>query len=273
MKILRNGVLLFVIIFSGCQITIQEEKSLIAIIGAFDEELEFLKEQMQQSEVIETNNMRVVKGILNGKNVVMALSGMGKVNAAMTTTYLIHQYNPEKIIFSGIAGGLNSEIEPGDIVIGEKTVQHDLVIWTNDSLSRFITYNPTNGEEVPLYHHADNEMLEVANKVSQKVELAMIKTTEGDREPKIIVGTIACGDAFIASSKKKEELINKFGADAVEMEGAAIAQVCRQFGIPVIVIRSISDSADEEAHTTIEGFYKTAAKNSATFVMEMLKEL
>lgn len=256
--------------YFGCKTDIQHRESLIAIIGAFDEELELLKDQMEKKEVIEADNMRVVKGTLEGKNVVLALSGMGKVNAAMTTTFIIQNYHPEKIIFSGIAGGLNQDLEPGDIVIGEKTVQHDLVIWTNDTLIPFETYNPTNGEAVPLFHDADSLLLSIANKATQEVNLNSIKTVTGERNPKIMQGTIACGDAFIASSGKGQELIDKFGADAVEMEGAAIAQVCSQFNVPVIIIRSISDSADEEAQTTLEGFYKTAAENSAKFVMEML---
>ena len=270
---MKIRILYFVIIVSfciSCQPGIQKEKSIIAIIGAFDEELELLKAQMLESEITETNNMRVVTGILNGKYVVLALSGMGKVNAAMTTTYIIQQYHPDKIIFSGIAGGLSPDVEPGDIVIGEKTVQHDLVTWTNDTLLPFETYNPTNGEAVPLFLKADDSLFSVAKNAIDRVELNVIKTSEGERSPKITSGIIACGDAFIASSAKKQELIARFGADAVEMEGAAIAQVCRQFDVPVIIIRSISDSADEEAQTTLEGFYKTAAGNSARFVMEML---
>lgn len=270
---MKTHILYFLIVVTfcfGCQNNVKEKESVIAIIGAFDAELELLKAQMQGSEEIEANNMRVVKGILNGKNVVLALSGMGKVNAAMTTTYIIQQYYPSKILFSGIAGGLNPNLEPGDIVIGEKTVQHDLVTWTNDTLLPFETYNPTNGEAVPLFFEADESLFKVAKKVIDKIELNKINTVDGERQPKITSGIIACGDAFIASSIKKEELINKFDADAVEMEGAAIAQVCRQFDVPVIIIRSISDSADEQAQTTLEGFYKTAAENSARFVMEML---
>ncbi len=268
-------IVLIIPFFTGCNLTETNNKneSLIAIIGAFDEELELLKAEMQESEIIEANNMRVVKGILNGKNVVLALSGMGKVNASMTTTYVIQQYHPQKIIFSGIAGGLSLNLEPGDIVIGEKTVQHDLVTWTNDTLIPFEIYNPTNGEAVPLFHEADSLLLSVANNAIHKVNLNTIKTIHGDRNPKILIGTIACGDAFIASSIKGKELIDKFGADAAEMEGAAIAQVCKQFEVPVIIIRSISDKADEEAQTTLEGFYKTAAENSAKFVMEMLELL
>ncbi len=242
-----------------------------AILGAFEKEVALLEYQLKGLEEKTIEGMRFACGRLHGKRVVTAWTGVGKVNAAMTATLLIEHYKPRAVIVTGIAGGVNPELSPGDIVIAEKTAYHDCGTAWPEGVTYKGVKNPFTGWENPVFFEADERLLKSALQTAEKVELKALKTSEGQRTPRIVKGVIVTGDLFIASEAKGAELRKEFGADAVDMESAAVAQICYQRDIPVLVIRSISDKADEKAREDIGMFHLMAARNSSTFVGRMVE--
>ncbi len=247
-----------------------ESQQVTAILGAFEREVTLIEDQIEQPRERTIEGIEFVSGKLNGRKVVVTWTGVGKVNAAMTTTLLIEHYKPEYIIFTGIAGSVNPVLEPGDIVISEKTAQHDMGTFWPEGLFCKGVKSRLDGYENPVFFLADPQLFAAAKKAADRADLDNIKTLKGEREPKIVHGTIVTGDSFIASTDKRAELRKKLDADAVEMEGAAVAQICYQREIGYIVIRSISDNADEGAVLDKQTFYIMAARNSAELVSEMV---
>ncbi len=248
-----------------------EQASATAILGALDCELEIVKRATINQQPVIVSGMTFTLGELEGQKIVFARTGMGKVNAAMITTLLINHFEPKEVIFTGIAGGLNPTLLPGDIVIGEKTIQHDLIFLKPDSFEQFAVWNPANGENNPLSFTADSRLLNLAKKAKKSIKLKKIITGDRERVPQIIEGVIVTGDTFCGSSAKNTELHNYFNADAVEMEGAAVAQICYQLNTPCIVIRSLSDSANDNINQDFKKFFKIAADNSAEFAIEVVE--
>ena len=241
-----------------------------AILGAFEREVTLIEDQVTQRRDHKIEGIRFVSGKLNGQQVVVTWTGVGKVNAAMTTTLLIEHYKPKRIIFTGIAGGVNPDLQPGDIVIAEKTAHHDMgTVWPEGLFCRGVR-SRLDGFENPIFFRADPDLIKLAEQASDQAGLESIKTLKGDREPKIMRGVVVTGDSFIASTDKCAELRKKLEADAVEMEGAAVAQICFQRQIACLVIRSISDNADEGAVLDKQTFYIMAARNSASLVAELV---
>ena len=267
--------ILVILLISSCNWSVQEirevnSEPVTAILGAFEQEIILLEDELTDTLEQRIEGIRFVSGKLSGKRVVIAFTGIGKVNAAMTTTLLIEHFKPNKIIFTGIAGGVNPELQPGDIVIAEKTAHHDMgTIWPEGLFHKGVK-NRLDGWENPVFFNADEQLLKLAERAAEKIEFGSIQIIAGDRAPKVIKGVVVTGDAFIASTAKCAELRKKLGADAVEMEGAAVAQLCYQRRIGYLVIRSISDKADEGAVLDKQTFYIMAAKNSAMLVAEIV---
>ena len=244
-----------------------------AVLGAFDAEVELVREAMTAPRDTACLGIEFTVGYLGERRVVLARGGIGKVNAAVTTTLLVEHFHPREVIFTGIAGAVNPKLNPGDIVVGEKTAQHDYYTLTDEGPEENGTRNPATGERNPVYFTASKRLLRLAREAAERVELQKVPSAGGSREPSITSGTIVTGDVFIASEAKKDDLRRRFSADAVEMEGAAVAQVCSFLDVPCLVVRSISDRADSSAAVDCERFYRTAANNSAAFVLEMIKLL
>ncbi len=245
-------------------------KGVTAILGAFRAEVTLLQDELidRQEHIIE--GIKFAAGKLNGRDAVVVWTGVGKVNAAMTTTLLIEHFKPREIIFTGIAGGVDPELYPGDIVIAEKTAHHDMgTVWPEGLFFKGVKNRLTNLEN-PVFFRADERLLKLAERAASKAGLMKIETVDGPREPKILRGVVVTGDVFVASEKKRRELRKRLDADAVEMEGAAVAQICYQRKIPHVVIRSISDKADAGAVVDKQMFYILASQNSSSLVSEMM---
>jgi adenosylhomocysteine nucleosidase len=249
------------------------DKSLTGILGAFEEEVEIIRQEIRNPKTLILLGTHFVTGELKGRNVVLAKSGIGKVNAAMTTTLLLVHFQPTEVIFTGIAGGVHPDLQPGDLIIAEKTAQHDIVIYSEDSFANYRIRNPFTGDLNPTFFPADEKLLRVAVRAKAHVKLDKILTHDGKRDPNIHTGIIVTGDAFVASSQKKVELRQRFQADAVEMEGGAVAQICYQRKVPCLVVRSLSNTADSDVDMDSITFYRLAAHNSARYVMQIVEEL
>jgi adenosylhomocysteine nucleosidase len=265
--------IILLVLTSGCSCNSRPEQICrTAVLGAFADETVLLKQQLSNRKDYSFEGISFFTGKLNNRPVVLADTGIGKVNAAMTTTLLITKFEPDEVIFTGIAGAINPELRPGDIVIAEKIAQHDYGLVTDAGFETQATANPA-GAPNPLFFTADKKLLDEAAAASRKISLNQVETTEGLHQPKIITGVVVTGDSFIASQKRSKRLRESLSADAVEMEGAAVAQVCYLQNIPCIVIRSISDKANETAVVDVERFMAVAAGNSATLVAEMVRQL
>ena len=264
-----------ILLLSSCSSPVREAREvssepITAILGAFEREITLLEDKLIDTQEQRIEGIKFVSGKLSGKRVVIAFTGIGKVNAAMTTTLLIEHFKPDNVIFTGIAGAVNQQLQPGDIVIAEKTAHHDMgTIWPEGLFHKGMK-NRLDGWENPVFFDADERLLRLAERAAEQVELSSIQIISGQRTPKVVKGIVVTGDAFIASTDKCIELRKKLGADAVEMEGAAVAQLCYQRGIGYLVIRSISDNADEGAVLDKQTFYIMAAKNSSSLVIELV---
>lgn len=265
--------LVFLLIVSTPVFSQRQYNPTTGILGAFDEEIKYLLSVATNKTETVIQQVRFTEADLGGKKVVIAQTGIGKVNAAITTTLMIEHYSPREIIFTGIAGGTNPGLSPGDIVIGTRIAYHDYGTLTSDSLQVRPTKNAFTARENPLYYICDRKLVDKALLAASEAKLAKLKTSGGERFPKVITGTIVTGDVFVSSEKAVKEFRRRFKADATEMEGAAVAQVCLQQAQPFIVVRSLSDNAGTGSMDEVEQFYKMAAENSATLVIAIMKHL
>lgn len=257
----------------------------IAVLSALPQEIEEIVTGMdgiKQCKLSPSNlEFKFTTGMLAGKPVVLGLTGMGKVNAAATTQKLISEMNIKTFIFTGVAGGLNPTLNIGDVVYGTSAVQHDYGFLLDKLVARRPGYLPDLGlgqldDEIsfPLSASLGDKSLAMSQ-ILGNLKLGTVQNDHQPYNPKLHFGAIATGDQFIANEIKKIELHKQFNADAVEMEGAAVAQVCFNHSVPCIIIRAISDTAGAHAPKDFPSFMKAVAKNNALIVNRMLvaKEL
>ena len=244
-----------------------------AILSAMTLEVETLGQELTDKKEVTVQGIRFTTGGLKDRRVVLAHSGIGKVNAAIAATLLVEQFQPTHILFTGIAGGLNPDLRPGDVVIGAKTAYHDYGEWTPEGFRVGRTVDPFTGKSNPLFFPADAGLLAVAEKAALDLKLAPVKMASGGRTPRVVTGVIVTGDAFVASAAKKDALRKEFKADATEMEGAAVAQICWQRRVPCLILRSLSDSAGAKAPEDERRFEKSAAQNAARLVTGIVERL
>lgn len=225
----------------------------LGIIAAMSEELELLLTEMEVESKNTKANMTFYKGKLWNQNVVAVVCGIGKVNAAICTQILISEYKVDKAINVGVAGGIKKDIFPGDVVIGNNLVQYDM------DTTAF-------GDPIGQIPRLDTFDFKCDEKL---VELAK-KACEENGNIKSSVGRIITGDQFVASVEKVQWMEKEFDASACEMEGGAIAHTCYLNNIPFVVIRSISDNANNGAHMDFAEFTTIGVKNSTTILKSML---
>ena len=238
---------------------------LIGIMSAMEVELEFISDDML-TERVDTIGASVYRiGEFEQMSCVMVHSGIGKVVAAHTAQTLVTRYGVDAVIFTGVAGGIDPSLSIGDIVISKYVVQHDFGQILPD---RFIPFDTVG-------FVADSLLVQLAQTAAADVAWERIpEAIRGEEEmPRVRVGRIATGDQFISSEAKRLWIERTFHADCVEMEGAAVAQICELYGVPFVIIRSLSDLANEDAEVDFQSFVIYAAKNSSMLVKEMLRLL
>ena len=219
------------------------------IIGAMRIEVETIKALMddKKSEVI--SGVEYITGTLHGKEIVIAVCGIGKVAAAMCAQTMILKYAPERIINTGVGGSLSEKLAIGDVAVAESLVQHDMdTSPLGDPVGLISGINIVN---IPC---------------DEKVVETLVKGVESLGGIKALKGVIASGDQFIADASKKEYIKSNFNAVVCEMEGASIAQVCYTNGVPFGVVRAVSDCADGSSHMDYGEFLPMAAANAAKLI-------
>jgi len=229
----------------------------IAVIGAMDVEIEKLLPEIKNRKSVVLRGHTYHTGTMRGQDVVVTRSGVGKVNAAVTTTELINEFDVDALIFTGIAGATAPELEPNDVVISTSLVQHDV------DLTAFGMKPGHMDGFKDRFFHADKALIDIANS-------AAIEVVGKER---VSLGIIATGDQFMADKNDVKEVYTEYQAKAVEMEGAAVAQVAYLYQKPLVVIRTISDKADGSAHMDYEQMKSVTAHNSSGITLKMLEKI
>ena len=241
---------------------------LLGIMGAMPEEMDKIIAAISNKQLVERGSRVYYRGDLYGQEVVAVFSRWGKVAAATTATNMILDFGVDRIIFTGVAGGISPQLNVGDIVIGQRLYQHDMD--ARPLMRRF---------EIPLTGKTCYETSQQNVDTMARAAHNFLKNNKAFREilagqnienPRILAGDIASGDLFISSSSMKQALANNLPTVlCAEMEGAAVAQVCDDYGVPLIVVRVISDSADEEAHVSAMEFVN---QHAGDYSLSILKE-
>lgn len=229
-------------------------KPLYAIIAAMQPELDCLLEKLQERNDILVGGFKFHKGRIDHCEVVLALSGIGKVNAAITTAIIIERFAPDYVINTGSAGGLKQGMEIGDVVIGTEVAHHDVDVTA-------FGYEIGQVPKLPSRYHASECLIQAAKQAAL-----------GYKDNHTIhQGLIVSGDQFIGTTEQNMVIKKQFtDVLAVEMEAVAIAQTCHQLGIAFVIIRAISDNGDAKASINFDEFLQVAGKNSAQMVINLI---
>lgn len=223
-------------------------------MGAMSEEVEPIVAKLDNLNILEYAANKYYEGSYNGQEIVVAYSKIGKVFATLTATILIEKFNCDTLLFSGVAGAISDDLKVGDLIIADGLCQHDLDI---TAFGHPYGYVPEGQVCIP----ADVKLRQVAKKIAKEKDLILKE------------GVIATGDQFVANSKRKDWIGDTFKADALEMEGAAVAVVCSSLAVPFFILRAISDAADMDASFSFDEFLESSAKISADFILAMVDEI
>ncbi|MBY0011012.1 5'-methylthioadenosine/adenosylhomocysteine nucleosidase [Paenibacillus typhae] len=226
---------------------------IIGLIGAMDEEIELLLSSMENKQTAVKAGVTYYSGDVFGRKAVLCKSGVGKVNAAVTTQILLDTFGVSKVLFTGVAGAVHPLLDIGDIVISSACIQHDMDVTALGYPKGVIPY-----QEVSVFT-ADENLVKLAEQACKELK------------QHFVTGIVLSGDQFIASSEAVEALYRELNGACAEMEGAAVAQVCYMNEAPFVIIRSMSDKADGSAHVSYNEFTVTAARSSHAILEYMLK--
>jgi adenosylhomocysteine nucleosidase len=228
----------------------------VAIIGAMEEEVALLRENIKNPAVETIAGCEYTSGEMKGVEVILLRSGIGKVNAAMSTAVLLERFQPDAVINTGSAGGFDPSLNVGDVVISTEVRHHDVDVTA-------FGYEYGQVPQLPAAFLADEKLKNIA-----------INSVKELKDVQVVSGLIATGDSFMNDPKRVEAIQDKFqGLQAVEMEAAAIAQVAHQFDIPFVIIRSLSDIAGKKSDVSFEQYLEKAALHSANLVMSIVEAL
>ena len=228
------------------------------VIGALDVESALLKKRMQDIKESKVANLTFFEGKIESKDVVLVQSGVGKVNAALCAQILILKFNVTHVINTGIAGAMDKRLRTLDTVISTVCLYHDVdTTYFGDTICTL--------PDMPRYFPADNKLIEIATEVA--------KENEGQNTYKVYTGRIASGDQFICTKALKNKIEENCHPMCVEMEGAAVAHACYLHKIPFVIIRTISDTADESVKQDYGFNREIAAQLSANMVSSIIQKV
>lgn len=226
----------------------------IAIMGAMPEEVAPILEKLGEYKTTKYADNEYYEATYNGVEVVVAYSKIGKVFSTLTASTMIQYFGCDKLLFSGVAGGINPSLKIGDLIVASKLSQHDLDITAFGHPMGFVPGGS-------VYVEADKNLI----KLSKDVASELGKTVQE--------GIIATGDQFVHNEGIKDNIVKNFNADALEMEGASVAVVCNALNVPFFILRAISDTADTDASFSFDEFMESSAIISAEFIMKMVDKI
>ena len=223
-------------------------------MGAMPEEIAPILEKVGTYKSTDIADNSYYEANYNGVDLVIAYSKIGKVFSTLTASTMIHRFGVEKMLFSGVAGGINPALKIGDLIVAKELCQHDLDITAFGHPHGFV---PGGSQFVKTDAALRQLAFEVAKEMAKPLQ----------------EGTIATGDQFVHDPERKAFIESTFHADALEMEGASVAVVCDALDVPVFILRAISDTADTDASFNFDAFMESSAKISADFIMKMVDKL
>ncbi|MCL6327928.1 5'-methylthioadenosine/S-adenosylhomocysteine nucleosidase [Pectobacterium carotovorum subsp. carotovorum] len=227
----------------------------VGIIGAMEQEVTLLRDRIENRQTFQRAGCEIYTGQINGVDVALLKSGIGKVSAALGTTLLLEHSKPDVVINTGSAGGLAPTLNVGDIVVSDEVLYHDADVTA-------FGYEPGQMAGCPAAFLADEKLIALAQAVIAELQLNAVR------------GLVVSGDAFINGAEPLARIRTTFPkAIAVEMEATAIAHVCHQFAVPFVVVRAISDVADKASHLSFDEFLSVAAQQSTRMVEAILAKL
>ncbi|MGE7623270.1 5'-methylthioadenosine/S-adenosylhomocysteine nucleosidase [Viridibacillus sp. NPDC096237] len=228
----------------------------IAVIGAMEEEVELLRATLENTTSTTIAKSEYTTGTYKGNDVILLKSGIGKVNAGMSTTILLHQFKPDVVINTGSAGGFDENLEVGAVVISDEVRHHDVD-------ATIFGYEMGQVPQMPAAFKSDEMLRKVAEEAVAELG-----------EHQFATGLISTGDSFMNDPERVALVRSHFPQmKAAEMEAAAVAQVCHQFGTPFVVIRALSDIAGKESNISFDEFLPVAAKHSTEIVLRVIEKL
>lgn len=228
----------------------------VAVIGAMEEEVELLREEIGAAQTTIIANCEFIEGVIGTNEVVLVKSGIGKVNAALATTLLLQMFKPDVVLNTGSAGGFLESLEVGAVVISDEVRHHDVDVTA-------FGYEYGQVPQLPAAFSADEKLVQLA--VEAVVDIG---------EHSHATGLIASSDTFMSDPTHVDKVRGIFPTMiAAEMEAAAVAQVCHQFGTPFVVIRALSDIAGKESSISFDDFLPVAARHSTAIVLRVLSKL
>ena len=225
----------------------------IGIICAIPDELRYFN--FFKNPIQKIGERKFYKGIHDKHELILVQSGLGKVNAAVVATLLIEIFDCEFLLFSGVGGGIDPEIDIGEVIIGYSLIQYDYGTLKN---RKFVPFRPGS---IPNNESKNEIEYKLDPKIKDKIKASL---------PNVRMGKIITGDVFLQCEKTQKELFEKYGAQAIDMEGAAVAQVAEQFKIPSVVVRCMSDLADADSKKISSKFLNKAAKKSFNTAQKIL---
>jgi len=226
----------------------------IAIMGAMPEEITPILKIVGEYKTTEYAGNSYYEATYKGIELVIAYSKIGKVFSTLTASSMIQHFGCSKLLFSGVAGGINPSLKIGDLIVASKLSQHDLDITAFGHPMGFVPGGS-------IFVEADKDLIALSKEVASELG----KTVQE--------GIIATGDQFIHNEAIKDEIVKNFNADALEMEGASVAVVCDALNVPFFILRAISDTADTDASFSFDEFMESSAVISAEFVMKMVDKI
>lgn len=253
----------------------------VAILSAIRPELASLREALAETRQTRIAGRFAVSGRLDGRQVVLAEAGIGKVNTAVTATLLVERFRCRVIVFTGVAGGLDPSLRIGDVIIADRCIQHDAGVVESEGLRCYQPghvpfFNPTRRLGFP----APVDLLGRTRSRLKGFQLPALSHGAGgedaggeDKAPRVVFGTVLTGDQFINSESERDRLHREFESLAVEMEGGSLAQTAEMLGIDHLVIRSLSDLAGAESTVDFSQFLEEVAANSVRVVRHLLPVL
>jgi adenosylhomocysteine nucleosidase len=248
----------------------------LGLICAIPQELTDLRAALDHDERIEIGDFAFDRGRLDHRPVVLAEAGIGKVNTTAVATLLAARFDAAVLVFSGVAGGLDPDLAIGDVVIGQRAIQHDCGVIEHERLHPYQAghvpfFNPTR----ELGYTVDAALLERVRGALGDLELAPLSAAAGGRgrRPKLTYGTILAGDQYIHCEATRDRLHREFQAQAVAMEGGALGQVAERLGVPWLEIRALSDLAGADSRFDFAAFVDEVAKSSSLILRRLLPVL
>ncbi len=249
------------------------KKSPTLVLGAVPWEIAPVIAALRQARTATVHDFPCWTGTIGGAPIVLAITGVGKTNAAMISTLFIDRFRPVRLIYTGTAARVNRSLDTGDIILGRKVVHHDFGTLQQTGMLYRKTIGPVKGRATNFQYAADPALLRSAVAAAKIYPPREVTANGKTYVPKIRPGIICAGDVFGMTETKLTDIREKIGADLVEMEGSAVGQVCHELHVPFLVIRGGSNFAQENPGGDYKRLGNIAARSAALFTVHLLKQL